>query len=106
MNAIVITPAQRTALLAANVGHHITLEPRQLQDGRLILNADILADPYFIDPSRPWAVILGISAPEEIPADQSGDLGAPQVGDVQLPTQNSPLPIVDLTEADLAEPAQ
>jgi hypothetical protein len=58
MNAIVVTEEQAAALPTANEGSILTLEPRGLQDGRLILNADILDDPYFADPSRPWAAIL------------------------------------------------
>lgn len=58
MNAIVLTEEQATALLTANQGSSRILEPRRLEDGRLILNADILDDPYFADSSRPWAAIV------------------------------------------------
>jgi hypothetical protein len=114
MQAIILTEAQAAALAAAREPNAIlVLEPRRLQDGRLILNAGILDDPYYTDPSRPWSAILGISTPEEIPADQSGqttpDLGAPQTADSipdnsGLNPRSSELTIVTLTDADLEEP--
>lgn len=113
MQAIIVTEDQAAALAAAREPNAIlALEPRRLHDGRLILNADILDDPYFTDPSRPWAQILGISAPQ--PVEESAgeaviDTGAIQTADgpdnsVRSP-QSSELSIVTLTAADLASPA-
>jgi hypothetical protein len=114
MTAIILTEQQSLDLEAANAAANANraLKPRILQDGRLILNADILDDPFFADPSRPWAAILGITPPESI--DESPGEGA--LLDSALRTQNPALPkspspqsaqlsIVTLTAADLAEPA-
>ena len=112
MNAIILTQAQADALRAARGPNDARiLEPRRLQDGRLILNADILDDPFFSDPARPWAAVLGITQPqpvEETVADPVIDTGAPQGGDVinESPVEvATPLSIVTLTDADLEEPA-
>jgi hypothetical protein len=109
MQAIILTPEQAALLLVANAGSNRILEPRQLQDGRLILNADILDDSYFADPSRPWASILGITAPEEVPDQTIGETGAPAseaVTNDQPAAASSSIQIVELSDADLAEPAQ
>ena len=59
MTAIIVTPEQSAALAAARQSNDIrVLEPRRLEDGRLILNADVLDDPHFTDPAKPWAPIL------------------------------------------------
>jgi hypothetical protein len=58
MNAIVLTEEQAVALGVANEGSMLTLEPRRLSDGRLILNADVLDDPCFTDRSRGWAAVF------------------------------------------------
>src|SRR5947209_4863862 len=107
MQAIILTEDQANALRAANEGSILTLEPRRLQDGRLILNADILDDPYFADPSRPWAAIL---AGEQIAVEEQPD--AAQPGEVSLEVQEAVVEslaqvrsgVVTLTEAELSEP--
>src|ERR1051325_8402485 len=109
MNALGVTEAQRTALLAPNAGHNIILEPRRLQDGRLILNADILDDPYFADPSRPWAAIL---AGEQVAVEEQPN--QLPTGEVSLEVQEAVAEslaevrsqIVTLSEAELAEPEE
>jgi hypothetical protein len=108
MNAIILTEDQAAQLLAARGPNDIrVLEPRRLQDGRLILNADILDDPYFADPSRPWAAVLGI-APQEVAEETVEQTGAPTSGvqstDTPIVTNPSSLEIVELTDAELAEP--
>jgi hypothetical protein len=107
MTAIILTEQQATDLLAANGDSPLTLQPRRLQDGRLILNADILDDPFFADPSRPWATVLGI-APQEIAEETVDQVGAPasevQSTGSEVVTEPSSLSIVELTDADLVEP--
>lgn len=59
MDAIILTPIQAAQLRAARTRSDTrVLEARQLEDGRYILNADILDDPYFSDPSHRWAAII------------------------------------------------
>jgi hypothetical protein len=103
MNAIILTESQSAQLAAARGPNDLrVLEPRRLQDGRLILNADILDDPYFADPSRPWAAIL---AGEQIVVEE------PQAGEVAVGIDEAVAEslaqvrsqIDTLTEADLAE---
>jgi hypothetical protein len=55
---LILTTDQATAIEAANAGTNKTLAPRQLDDGRLILNIDVLSDPDFADPTGPWSPIL------------------------------------------------
>jgi hypothetical protein len=111
MNAIILTEDQATQLLAARGPNDIrVLEPRRLRDGRLILNADILDDPYFADPSRSWAAILAgeqvvIADPQEVEAG-AGQVEVLREGEVQAVDTfaNVRSRIVTLTEAELAEP--
>jgi len=70
MEAIVLTEEQATALRAANGNSHLILEPRRLGDGRLILNVDVLEDPFFVDRGRGWAATL--LAPVEIQPEVTG----------------------------------
>jgi len=59
MNALILTPAQATALRAANnPTSNRRIEPRLLEDGTYILNADILDDPTFADATKGWRPIL------------------------------------------------
>ena len=59
MNALVLTPAQASALKAANPPNsNRRIEPRLLDDGTYILNADILDDPTFADATKPWRATL------------------------------------------------
>jgi hypothetical protein len=106
MNAIVLTPEQSASLLAANVGSNRILEPRQLQDGRLILNADILDDPFFADPAKPWAAILtGEQTTIEPDQAQAGEVAINADQSVTDSLASLRSEIVTLTDADLAEPA-
>ena len=107
MNAIVVTDEQATALRAANAGSILTLEPRRLQDGRLVLNADILDDPFFSDPAKPWAQILArqeviVEEPAQGDAIPAIDAGVAEAVATSLEEVRSQ--IVTLTEAELAEP--
>lgn len=57
MNALLLTADQANAIQIANdTSEHRKLNPRQLADGRLILNADILDDPFFT--TGPWSETL------------------------------------------------
>ena len=112
MEAIVLTEEQAAALRAANGGSPLTLEPRRLSDGRLILNADVLSDPFFADRSRGWAAVL--LAPEEIGEPEEtgggelspeidvdvgvGEVGAPAVVDLAVGVQR-----VVISEGELAQ---
>ena len=61
MDAIILTAAQVTALKAANAVGKATnraIEPRQLDDGTWIVNADVLNDPALMTPPSPWQGIL------------------------------------------------
>jgi hypothetical protein len=49
----------------------LTLEPRRLSDGRLVLNADVLSDPFFADRKRGWAAVLLASLDEVSEQEQS-----------------------------------
>jgi hypothetical protein len=109
MNAIVVTEDQAAALRTANEGSILTLEPRRLQDGRLILNADILDDPYFADPSRPWAAIL---AGEQVTVEDQPDQVQPGEVAIEVEAARDAIAngladvkskIVTLSAADLAE---
>jgi hypothetical protein len=108
MNAIILTEDQATQLLAARGPNDIrVLEPRRLQDGRLILNADILDDPFFADPSRPWAAILtgeqvAIEPDQPQPVEVTTDVEQ-TVADSFARLRSG---IVTLTEAELAEPIE
>jgi hypothetical protein len=108
MQAIVLTPEQSASLLAARGPNDIrVLEPRRLQDGRLILNADILDDPYFADPSRPWAAILAGQQISVEPDQTQAQVGEAAIDAEQIAVDSfAPLRsgIVTLTEAELAEP--
>src|SRR3954464_10364087 len=104
MNAIILTENQATQLLAARGPNAVrVLEPRRLQDGRLVLNADILDDPFFADPSRRWAAIL---------AGEQAVIDEPASGEVVVAVEEAVVEslaqvrsqIVTLTEAELAEP--
>ena len=86
MNAIVLTESQTTALAAARQPDALrVLEPRRLDDGRLVLNADILDDPHFSDPEKPWAQILSRA---EVASEE--------------PKQGEPAKIDDATRATIA----
>src|SRR3954469_12060196 len=105
MNAIILTESQAAQLAAARGPNDIRiLEPRRLQDGRLILNADILDDPFFADPSRPWAAILtGEQIVVEQPQAEEVAIDLEQtVSDSLAPLRTG---IVTLTDVELAEPA-
>jgi hypothetical protein len=58
MNALVLTPAQATTLRNVAARNGRAIDPRQLDDGTWILNADILDDPFFTDQSGPWTATL------------------------------------------------
>ena len=58
MEAIILTEEQAAALEAVNAASRRALKPRRLNDGRLILNADVLDDPFFVDRARGWARVL------------------------------------------------
>lgn len=61
MNALIVTAPQAAALRAANNNPNLQnrrIEPRLLEDGTLILNADILTDPIFNDATKPWRSTL------------------------------------------------
>lgn len=61
MNALILTKPQRDEIVAANAASglpHRSIEPRLLDDGTYILNADILDDPTFADLTKPWRAIL------------------------------------------------
>ena len=105
MNAIVVTEDQATALRTANAGSILTLEPRRLEDGRLILNSDILDDPFFSDPAKPWAQILAgqeaiVEEPAQGDAVQVIDAGVAEAVATSLEEVRSR--IVTLTDAELA----
>ena len=75
MDALILTEEQAAALEAANGDSRRRLKARRLADGRLILNADVLDDPFFADRSRGWAAVL--LAPEAItepPQNDGGEL--------------------------------
>lgn len=107
MEAIILTEDQATQLVAARGPNDIRiLEPRRLQDGRLMLNADILDDPFFADPAKPWAQII---AGQSVTVDQSADAVIADAGatiDAQVAAALTDVrsQIVELTDADLAEP--
>jgi hypothetical protein len=62
-DALILTPEQAAALVAANdPSTNRRIEPRTLEDGTIILNADVLDDPLFSDPAKPWRTVL-----DEIP---------------------------------------
>jgi hypothetical protein len=63
MNALLLTPDQAAALESANADSTRTIVPRELADGRLILNADVLDDPFFSDADRPWWSIIAAAQP-------------------------------------------
>jgi hypothetical protein len=110
MNAIILTEDQAAQLRAAREPNAMrVLEPRRLEDGRLILNADILDDPYFSDPSRPWAAILTgepvvIGEPQEVEVG-AGEVDVIREGDGQAIDAFADIRsrVVTLTEADLVE---
>jgi hypothetical protein len=58
MNALLLTTEQAAALESANTGSTRTIVPRELAEGRLILNADVLDDPIFADPAKAWSPAL------------------------------------------------
>ena len=76
MNALLLTPDQATALENANGDSIRRLAPRQLNDGRLILAADVLEDPLFNDPAQPWLPILLAATPIEL---SDADLAEPSL---------------------------
>ena len=56
MDALVLTTGQAQALRAIAKHHERTIEPRRLDDGTWILNADVLDDPAYMN--GPWSAIL------------------------------------------------
>jgi hypothetical protein len=106
MNAIILTEDQAAQLVAAREPNAIRiLEPRRLQDGRLILNADVLDDPYFADPASPWAAIL---AGEQVVVEEPKEGEPVKVDDsvreaISTGLAEARSAIVTLTEADLEE---
>jgi hypothetical protein len=59
MDALILTPQEAAAILAANPANgNRRIEPRLLDDGTHILNADVLEDPTFADTTKPWRAIL------------------------------------------------
>lgn len=78
MNALLLTDEQVTELANANInsGSDRILEPRVLADGRQILNADVLEDPFFNDPEKPWWPIIAAAPPIEL---TEADLTEPQI---------------------------
>lgn len=65
-DALILTPEQATALLAANGDSPRQIEPRRLEDGTFLLNADVLDDPLFSDPQKPWlAPLQSIPEPKQ-----------------------------------------
>ena len=62
MNALLLTPDQHNAIIIANATSETRkLNPRQLADGRLILNADILTDAFFA--TGAWSETLAALEP-------------------------------------------
>lgn len=62
MNALLLTADQANAIVIANDASDTRkLNPRELADGRLILNADILDDHIFTQ--GPWAETLAVATP-------------------------------------------
>lgn len=78
MTALILTPDQANQLDTANEnsGSDRILEPRTLTDGRQILNADVLDDPHFSDPEKPWWPIIAAATPIELTDE---DLTEPQL---------------------------
>src|SRR5262245_25119164 len=104
MNAIILTEQQAAALTAAReLNATRALEPRRLQDGRLVLNADILDDPYFADPARPWAAILA-GEQSVVEESQQGEVAVAVEEAIAESLQQVRSGIVTLTAAELAEP--
>src|ERR1044071_2030404 len=108
MTAIILTAQQAADLEAANASANPNraLKPRQLQDGRLILNADILDDPYFADPSRPWVSILA-GEPiivEEPQAGQPAEVAVEGEEAIVESLKHVRSGTVTLTAAELAQP--
>ena len=109
MNAIILTEDQATQLRAAREPNATRiLEPRRLQDGRFILNADVLDDPHFSDPEKPWAAIL---AGEQVVVEEPKEGEPVKVDDsvrdaISTGLAQARSTIVTLTEADLEEQDQ
>lgn len=106
MEAIILTEEQAAALEAVNAVSRRALKPRRLNDGRLILNADVLDDPFFVDRARGWARVLivdgGLDQPEQTQAtDGVSDVGV-ETGAVAAPVVLAAgIQRVILTEAEL-----
>ena len=106
MNSIILTEQQATQLAAARTPNATRiLEPRRLEDGRLILNADILDDPHFSDPEKPWAQILSRA---EVAMEEPKDGEPAKINDATRAAITTGLAqarseVVSLTEAELAE---
>ena len=109
MNAIILTEQQAAALTSARQPNAVrVLEPRRLQDGRLILNADVLDDPYFADPSQPWAAILAgeqvtVEEPQEVIEGAPGEIAVDGEAVAVDRFEQTRSAIVTLTEEELAE---
>jgi hypothetical protein len=80
MDALILTPAQSAALIAANpLKSSRRLEPRALEDGTFLLNADVLDDPTFADATKPWRAIL-----DEVPLPKPTDQTLEQLDAIDL----------------------
>ena len=92
--ALILTKQQADALKAANDSSNTPnrrIEPRLLEDGTYILNADILDDPTFADATKGWRAILNqIPRPtaqsktlEELDATDLAAKAAKQIGEAE-----------------------
>jgi hypothetical protein len=90
MDTLILTEQQAAELEAANGNSNRRLKPRRLADGRLILNADILDDPFFTDRTRGWAAILLAPVEQVIEQEitEQAESGPDvEVGQVGLPVE-------------------
>lgn len=91
MNALIVTEEQAAQLEAANGNSIRRLKPRRLSDGRLILNADVLTDPFFADRSRGWAAVLLAPVEQPPPGQTEGTEFSPEIdleaGGVSAPVE-------------------